>query len=137
VRLKAARIEAPKLPLDDMDAHLLLEGGVLRLDPLNFGVAGGDIRATIRMDAREAPIRTRAEVHARGLELGGLLPDAELAQQAVGRIGGDVTLAGAGKSIAGMLGSSSGDAALGMGRGRVRHLVLELAGLDIAASLQD
>src|SRR5690606_40410928 len=61
VRLRAARIEAPKLPLDDMDAHLLLEGGVLRLDPLNFGVAGGDIRATIRMDARGAPIRTRIE----------------------------------------------------------------------------
>src|SRR5690606_14463255 len=136
VRLKAARIEAPKLPLDDMDAHLLLEGGVLRLDPLNFGVAGGDIRATIRMDARESPIRTRAEIHARGLEIGPMLPDAELAQQAVGRIGGDITLAGSGNSIAGMLGTSNGDAAVGMGRGRISNLVMELAGLDIAESLK-
>ncbi|WP_181168219.1 AsmA family protein [Cognatiluteimonas lumbrici] len=136
VRLRAARIEAPKLPLDDMDAHLLLEGGVLRLDPLNFGVAGGDIRATIRMDARESPIRTRAAVHARGLELGPMLPDAELAQQAVGRIGGDITLAGSGNSIAGMLGTSNGDAAVGMGRGRISNLIMELAGLDIAESLK-
>ena len=36
-----------------MDAHLLLEDGLLRLEPLNFGVAGGDIRSDIRMDARE------------------------------------------------------------------------------------
>ena len=136
VRLKAGRIEAPKLPLDDMDAHLLLEGGLLRLDPLNFGVAGGDIRSTIRMDARESPIRTRADISARGLNLGPMLPDVELARQAVGRVGGHVTLAGAGNSIAGMLGTSSGDAAIGMGSGRISNLVMELAGLDIAEALK-
>jgi uncharacterized protein involved in outer membrane biogenesis len=136
VRLKAGRIEAPKLPLDDMDAHLLLEGGLLRLDPLDFGVAGGNIRSTIRMDARESPIRTRADISARGLNLGPMLPDVELAKQAVGRISGHVTLAGAGNSIAGMLGTSSGDAAVGMGSGRISNLVMELAGLDIAEALK-
>src|SRR5690606_24049506 len=60
VRLQAQRINAPSLPLDDMDAHLFLDDGVLRLDPLDFGVAGGDVRSTIRMDAREKTIRTRA-----------------------------------------------------------------------------
>ena len=136
VRLKAGHIEASKLPLDDMDAHLLLEDGLLRLDPLNFGVAGGDIRSTIRMDARESPIRTRADIHARGLNLGPMLPDVELAQQAVGRISGDVALQGTGNSIAGMLGTSSGDAAVGMGSGRISNLVMELAGLDIAEALK-
>ena len=38
-----------------MDAHLFLDAGVLRLDPLNFGVAGGDIRSTIRMVRRQFP----------------------------------------------------------------------------------
>src|SRR5690606_5687808 len=70
VRLKAQRINAPSLPLDDMDAHLFLDNGLLRLEPLNFGVAGGDIRSTIRMDAREKTIRTRADINARGLNLG-------------------------------------------------------------------
>ena len=60
----------PTLPIDDMDAHLILERGLLRLEPLNFGVAGGDIRSTIRMDARESPIRTRAEMQARRLRPG-------------------------------------------------------------------
>ena len=136
VRLKAGHIEAPGLPLDHMDGHLLLKGGLLRLDPLDFGVAGGSIHSTIRMDARESPIRTRADISARGLNLGPLLPDVKLAKQAVGRLSGDIALDGAGNSIADMLGSSSGDAAVGMGSGRISNLVMELAGLDIAEALK-
>lgn len=136
VRLRAARIEAPDLPLDDMDAHLFLDRGVLRLEPLNFGVAGGDIRATIRMDASQSPIRTRADVTARGLDLGKLVPRAELAKDAVGRIGGDIALAGSGNSVAKMLGSSSGEVAVGMGRGQISNLLMELAGLDVAEALK-
>ncbi|MFC7300856.1 AsmA family protein [Cognatiluteimonas weifangensis] len=136
VRWKAQRIDAPKLPLDDMDAHLLLESGVLRLQPLDFGVAGGDIRADIRMDARQSPIRTRADIAARGLNLGPLLPEAKLAEDAIGKLGGQVSLRGSGNSIARMLGSSDGDAALGMGRGQIGNLLMEYAGLDIAEALK-
>ncbi|HEY5971678.1 MAG TPA: AsmA family protein [Pseudoxanthomonas sp.] len=136
VRLKAHRINAPKLPLDDMDAHLKLEAGMLRLEPLNFGVAGGDIRSLIRMDAREKTIRTRAQISARRLDLSKLFPDVKLTQDAVGRIGGDVAIAGTGNSIAAMLGSADGDIALGMGSGQISNLLMELAGLDIAEALK-
>ncbi|KAF1696788.1 AsmA family protein [Pseudoxanthomonas daejeonensis] len=137
VRWRAERIHAPKLPMiDDMDAHLLLDGGVLRLEPLNFGVAGGDVRSTIRMDARKQPIDTRARIAVRGVELPKLLAQAELAQGAAGRIGGDISLHGRGDSIAAILGSADGDVGLGMGRGRISNLVMELAGLDIAESLK-
>jgi len=136
VRWKAHRIDAPKLPLDDMDAHLLLEDGVLQLKPLNFGVAGGDIRSDIRMDARESPIRTRADISAHGLNLAPLLPDVKLAQDAIGKVGGKIALSGTGNSIAKMLGSSDGSAALGMGRGQVSNLLMEYAGLDIAEALK-
>jgi uncharacterized protein involved in outer membrane biogenesis len=136
VRWKAHRINAPKLPIDDMDAHLLLDAGLLRLEPLNFGVAQGDIRSTIRMDARSDVIRTRADIAVRGLDLGKLFPTAQLTQSAIGRIGGNVSLTGTGNSIAGILGSANGDIALGMGRGQVSNLLMELAGLDIAEALK-
>ncbi|MGH8084080.1 MAG: AsmA family protein [Lysobacter sp.] len=132
VRLRAQRINAPSLPLDDMDAHLLLENGVLRLDPLNFGVADGDVRSTIRMDARQSPIRTRADIAARGLDLSQLLPKVELAQNAIGKVGGHVQLAGSGNSVAEMLGSSDGEVALGIGRGKISNLLMEMAGIDVA-----
>lgn len=136
VRLKAHRINAPSLPIDDMDAHLKLDAGVLQLAPLNFGVAGGDIRSTIRMDAREKVIRTNARISARRLDLSKLFPDVKLTQDAVGRVGGDIALTGTGNSIAAMLGSADGDIALGMGRGQISNLLLELAGIDIAEALK-
>ncbi len=136
VRLAAARIDAPTLPIDDMDAHLKLDAGVLRLEPLNFGVAGGDVRSTIRMDAREDTIRTRADITARKLDLSKLFPTVELSKDAVGRVGGHVALSGAGNSVAAMLGSADGEIALGMGPGRISNLLMELAGLDVAEALK-
>lgn len=136
VRWTAHRINAPKLPLDDMDAHLLLENGLLRLQPLNFGVADGDIRSTIRMDAREAVIRTNADITVRGLNLPKLLPTLQLARDSIGKVGGDVQISGSGNSIAQMLGSSDGDVALGMGKGQISNLLMEWAGIDIAEALK-
>jgi len=136
VRLKARRIDAPKLPLDAMDAHLLLDDGLLRLDPLDFGVASGNIRSTIRMDARESPIRTRAKIDAKGLDLGKLLPALELGKTAIGKVGGDIEFAGRGNSIAAMLGSADGKAAADMGEGRISKLLMEYAGLDLAGILR-
>ncbi|MBB6598522.1 AsmA family protein [Luteimonas sp. MC1825] len=136
VRWKAARIQAPGWPLDDMDAHIKLQAGQLRLDPLDFGVAGGTIRSTIRMDARKDVIRTDADIQARRLDLAKLFPNIELTRDAVGRVGGNINIAGNGNSIADMLGSADGDIALGMGRGQVSNLLMELAGIDIYEALK-
>ncbi len=136
VRWKAQRINAPSLPLDDMDAHLTLEAGLLQLQPLNFGVAGGDIRSNIRLDARKDTIDTRLQASIRKVQLGKLFPDAKLAEQASGGISGDIDLRGQGNSVAAMLGSSDGAVAVGMGRGHIGNLIMELAGLDVAESLK-
>ncbi|QBG87615.1 AsmA family protein [Xanthomonas oryzae] len=136
VRWRAQRINAPSWPLDDMDAALTLKDGLLRLDPLNFGVAGGDIRSTIHMDARNAVITTQLKAGIRGIRLDQLFPDATLAKQASGAIGGALDLRGRGNSIAAMLGSADGAIGVGMGRGHVGNLIMELAGLDIAESLK-
>ncbi|MGO1071805.1 AsmA family protein [Lysobacter sp. CA199] len=132
VKLKAARINAPGWPLDDMQAHLLLEDGLLKLDPLNFGVADGDIRSTITMDARNPTIRTRADIQARRLTLAKLMPTIKLGQDAVGKVGGRIALSGSGNSIAKMLGSGDGSVAVGMGQGQVSNLLMEFAGIDLA-----
>ncbi|MEF3082787.1 AsmA family protein [Luteimonas sp. SMYT11W] len=136
VRLRAQRINAPKLPIDDMDAHLKLDAGLLRLEPLNFGVAGGNIRSNIRLDARQDVIQTRLQASVRRISLGGLFPPDTLAGEAVGRIGGDFNLAGTGNSVAAMLGSANGDVAIGMGAGRVSNLLVELAGIDVYETLK-
>lgn len=136
VKLKAARINAPGWPLDDMQAHLLLENGLLKLDPLNFGVADGDIRSTITMDARTAIIRTHADITARKLTLAKLMPTVKLGQDAVGKLGGRIILSSNGNSIAKMLGSGNGSIAVGMGEGQISNLLMEFTGIDLAEILK-
>ncbi|MDH5834671.1 AsmA family protein [Luteimonas sp. M1R5S59] len=136
VRLRAQRINAPGLPIDDMDARLRLDNGLALLEPLNFGVAGGDIRSDIRMDARTDAITTRLNAQVRRVELARLFPDVELTRDAAGRVAGSVNLAGSGNSIAAMLATADGDVAVGMGRGEISNLLIELAGIDIYESLK-
>ena len=120
-----------------MDAHLLLDNGVLRLEPLNFGVAGGDIRSMIRMDARETPSARAPQITARWAQpartaAGG----ADWRRTRSARIGGNVALAGSGNSIAQMLGTSDGDVAIGMGTGQISNLLMELAGAGYRRSAE-
>jgi len=136
VRLRAQRVNAPSLPIDDMDGHMLLDDGLVRLDPLEFGVAGGTVRSFVRLDARQSPIRGSARIQARGMELPRLFPHAELTRGSAGRVGGSVDLAGRGNSVAALLGSSDGDVGLIMGQGQISNLLLEYAGIDIAESLK-
>lgn len=136
VRLRATRIDSPVLPLDHMDATLSLVAGLLTLEPLDFGVAGGTIRSNVRMDARGEVIETRLDGSLRGLELQQMFPGSAIAEGALGAIGGEIDLTGHGNSIAGMLGSANGEVMVGMGRGQVSNLVLELAGIDVFEALR-
>ncbi len=136
VRLKARRVNTITLPIDDMDAHLLINDGVLRLDPLNFGVADGDMRSTIRMDARERTIRTQAKVNARGMTLGKLMPKAKLGNTAIGKVRADIAVTTQGNSIAAMAANANGDAEAGMGRGQISKLLMEFASMDLAGILK-
>jgi uncharacterized protein involved in outer membrane biogenesis len=136
VKLRARRINAPSLPLQAMNAHLFVDGGLVRLDPMNFQVAGGEIDSRIRMDARSNRIVSRAEIRARGLKLPELFPNAKLTDSSAGRIGGSIDLAGSGNSIARMLATSNGSIDVTMGEGRISNLLLEYAGIDIEESLK-
>lgn len=136
VHLRAERIESPVLPLDDMDVQLRLDDGLLTLQPLNFGVAGGTIRSDVRMDARQDSISTRVDASVDGLRLDRLFPDASLVEDATGNIAGRIAVAGTGNAVADMLASANGEVVVGMGRGQISNLLMELAGIDILEALR-
>ena len=119
-----------------MTAHLYVDDGVLRLDPLSFQVAGGEIKSRIRLDARNDTIVSSAKIQARGLQLPKLFPKVKLTEDSAGRVGGSVNLAGSGNSVARMLASADGEVGLIMGSGRISNLLMEYAGIDIAESLK-
>jgi hypothetical protein len=135
VKFRGERIVTAKLPLEKITTTLKLNDGVLTLEPLNFGVAGGNLVSQIRMDAREQVIRTRADVAVKQLRLEKLLPGFKLSHANAGVITGRVKLDTAGNSVAKMLAQADGDAAVMMEGGSVSELLVRLLNLDVANAI--
>lgn len=136
VHFRGDRIVATALPLQDLDARVDLAGGVLRIDPLDFGVAGGHVVSRIAIDARRDAMRVHVDLTARNLELRDLVPQLRVADASAGKVGGHATLAGSGNSIATMLASSDGQVALISRGGQASTLTLVLSNLDLANAAQ-
>jgi uncharacterized protein involved in outer membrane biogenesis len=134
VKFRAAKVDAGKLPIESFAAEVRLEGGLLRIKPLDVGIAGGRVTGSIRLDARNDTIATAANLHARDVELPKLFP--RTIPDSVGRIAGDMKLEGHGNSVASMFATANGKVGTVMGSGRFSNLLLELAGLDVAESLK-
>ncbi len=127
----AARISNVRaLPLERADIHIRIKAGVMDLDPLKLGVAGGQLSGRLRINATSDPAAVAVNLDARGLQLNRLFPSVESTRSSLGRLAGNIDLKGRGNSAASMLGTASGDVALLMGQGQISNLLLEFAGLD-------
>jgi len=136
VRLVAEHVQRPKqLPLDKLSTHLKLTDSVLRLEPLEFGMAGGRITSTVAIDANQKPARGDMKVDVQGLKLAPLFPTVKTMQEALGTLYGRAELVGHGTSVADLLGTSDGKASLAVDGGRISLLLVELVGLDVAESV--
>ncbi len=134
VRLRAGAIDAGKWPLESMNTSVHLQDSVLRLDPMDFGFAGGRIAGEVALDATDAHIDADARLALHGVDLEKLMPTMQPPN--MGQLSGSVVLNGNGNSVADMLATSDGEVQLAMGKGRFSNLLLELAGLDVAESLK-
>ena len=107
------------------------------LDPLDFGFAGGDIVATITLDARSNPIAAKAALDLRRVRLGQLFPTLEtLKNTSTGSLGAQIRLTGRGNSVADMLATSNGTITAGMAGGRVSELGVWLVNLHGGESIR-
>ncbi|WP_332771673.1 AsmA family protein [Pseudomonas sp. ESBL1] len=124
-------VHSEQLPFKDLSAHVLLEDGLLRLEPLRFGVAGGNLNANIRLDGRSVPMQGRARLSARGFKLKQLFPSFAPMQTSFGELNGDADLSGRGNSVAALLGASNGDLSLLINDGAISRSLMEIAGLNV------
>ncbi|RON25384.1 AsmA family protein [Pseudomonas lini] len=120
-----------KLPFNDLYTHLVLTDGVLSLEPLRFGVAGGNLDAQIRLDGRAEPLEGRAKLTARKFKLKQLFPTFEIMKTSFGELNGDADLAGRGNSVAKLLGTADGNLKMLMNDGAISRELMELAGLNV------
>lgn len=135
VTFTGRRFANPRLPLTDMQTHLLLRNGLLTLNPLQFGMAGGRLDGWAVLDARKPVIEAETDLRGTGLNLNKLLPSVKAMVESTGKVDARVRLKGQGNSFAALMGSADGTVASVMEGGAVSDVVLRLANLDIANSL--
>lgn len=131
VTYSAARVtNAGKMPLDRVAMQVRLENGILQLDQMNLGIAGGTVAGRLRIDSHSNPAVAEVHLNGKSLELSKLFVDVNLTKTSFGKIHADIDLNGRGNSVAQMLGGASGNVSMLMGTGQISNLLLEIAGLD-------
>ena len=136
VKLEAKRVLRPKqLPIDSLSTHLIMKDGVLTLDPLDFGYAGGRITSYVKLDPREKPMRGDIRADVQNVKLGKLFPTLKDMDEAFGTMFGRVELAGRGQSVDELLDTSNGKMTLAANGGQVSQLLTELLEIDVAKAM--
>jgi uncharacterized protein involved in outer membrane biogenesis len=121
-----------ELPLTDLYSHVILKDGLLALDPLKFGVAGGTLASEIRLDGSGTPLKGRFSLSARHLKLKQLFPKFPVVQNTLGEVNGDAALSATGNSPAALAGTLNGEVKALVNDGAVSRLLMEAAGLNVA-----
>ena len=135
VHLRAKKILAPKLPIDNLNATLKLNDGVLSFAPAAFGVANGRMEIYSTFDGSKRPSKVKIDARLRQLDLKRFLGDSSFAQKTLSPIGGRIVLSGTGESFRELMATASGNTFLAMSGGQISELLVRLAGLDVAHTL--
>ncbi|AIS93994.1 AsmA family protein [Burkholderia thailandensis] len=130
-------VKSAALPITDLYTHIVMTDGVLSLEPLKFGVAGGSLATTAHLDGSAAPLKGRFVVAARHLKLKQLFPTQKVMQSALGEINGDAALSATGNSPAALAATSNGEVKMLMTDGAISRLLMEAAGLNVANVLYE
>jgi uncharacterized protein involved in outer membrane biogenesis len=124
VTFEAKKLKSPDiLALESLRFKVDLKDGLLDLNPIDFGLAGGHVVGVITLDAREEPLAARATVDFRSVRLDKLFPTVSAMARSAGAIGAQIKLTGRGTSIATILGNSSGSLAIAIDGGHISNLL--------------
>ncbi|MGH8619026.1 MAG: AsmA family protein [Burkholderiales bacterium] len=136
VTLTAKRVvRAADFPFDDFNADFRLRDAQIVIDPLEFGMADGSLRARVTLDARQSVIASSVNGRLRDVRVAKIFPKQAAVGEAAGTLSGTIELRGRGNSVAALLGTADGRATLLLANGRVPSVVPALADLDGARVL--
>ncbi|RYE76543.1 MAG: AsmA family protein, partial [Oxalobacteraceae bacterium] len=123
-------IHSDRLPIDNLETHIKMDNGILSLAPLNFGVAGGRITTTLKIDGSGSPAKANMTMAARGLRLKDMFPKVESMRASLGQLNGDAKLSATGNSVAALAAGANGELKALVSQGTVSEFIMEAIGLN-------
>ena len=125
-------------PLQPMQGHLLLADGVLTLNNLDARTGGGHLKGNLALNGQKSIAVWNANLRWDGVRLERWINQSRKPGKpsfVSGTLNGKTALQGQGRSTAEILATLKGDFRSQLKDGKVSHLVVEAAGLDLAESL--
>ena len=135
VQLRAKRILAPKLPIDDLNATLKLNDGVLSFAPAAFGVANGRVEIYSTFDGSKRPSKVKIDARLRQLDLKRFLGDSSFAQKTLGPSADESSFRAPANPFANSWRLLPATLSWRCRAGKISELLVRLAGLDVAHTL--
>jgi uncharacterized protein involved in outer membrane biogenesis len=133
VDYSAASIKSRDFPLRGLDTHISLQGGVLNLKPLAFGLSQGKLSGSLKIDARKniptSTVDARiTDIHAESFIKGSDRPIS-------GILEARAVLTGTGNSVHATASNASGTFTAVVPSGGMRHSLAEWTGVDVLSAL--
>jgi len=136
LQFQGKRVLVRKLALERVTAHVVLERGQVRLNPLHFDLAGGRVSSRLVLDARSELMKSALDISVDGVQVMALLPALASRDGREGRMSGNAALRSSGNSIAQTMASADGTVDLRVSEGHVNALALVLADLDLGKAAE-
>jgi len=135
VELKADSVKTRKIPIKAVDLKLVLEDGVLTLDPADLTLPEGKFGGAIRIDASQKPADTSIDMRLSNVNLEQFKSQKMTEAPLEGDLLSRVQLHGQGNSVHDILASSSGQMVAVIPHGEMRQAFAELTGINAARGL--
>jgi AsmA family protein len=135
VNYQARSVMAPKMPMKEVRFHLLLNNGVLKLDPLSFVLDSGKFDGNVTIDAGKEVPESTIDMGIDNVDLG-QFKSAKLKEPPLqGSMSGRLKIHGYGASVHKLASSADGTLSIALPTGQMNEALAELTGIDVTKGL--
>lgn len=126
VVFRGEEVITPGLPLDNVELTLTIEEGVLRLHPVLFDFAGGQLTLFLSLYSTVDPVEADYDLRLSDIQLQSIFQEAGLEGEARGTLEGRFRFSTLGNSVRRAFGTAEGNAAVIMNGGLISGSILQL-----------
>jgi len=135
ITYRSAAVTAPKVPMKAVGFHLVLDNGLLTMDPLSFALDVGQFSGSVQIDARKDVPVTTIDMRIEKIDLGQFKSATMTSPPLQGVLQGRFQFHGAGSSLHKFASASDGTVSVVIPHGRIREAFAQLTGINVLKGL--
>jgi len=135
ITYRSAAVTAPKVPMKAVGFHLVLDNGLLTMDPLSFALDVGQFSGSVQIDARQDVPVTTIDMRIEKIDLGQFKSATMTSPPLQGVLQGRFQFHGAGSSLHKFASASDGTVSVVIPHGRIREAFAQLTGINVLKGL--